>query len=316
MTTKTKDAKEQKDPKDDVIRTKKYGCFELQTSPAWGKVLCPVDDPRGEDISIETLQSIRLPANFPRVPSHLWTRIITLYFHYCNPKVKTHGELEVSIVFLRSEDFKRWKVIVPTQEVSGGSVEAKFENSCDIETGEEYTQFPPRGWVHAGSSHSHNTMGAFFSHTDDENELGVPGLHIVVGRIDQDDMTYEYKASIVLRKMRKTIDLTEVVDHKGKEHTFHENVLKYITVKKSKKMRRGRPHPGSNIEIMDEGILGDKNGLLDLDGPTLQDLIGGGPDDFSDEEALDAWLNGFMKEKDKKDDDSEGPKPTTKVSKG
>jgi hypothetical protein len=72
-------------------------------------------------------------------------------------------------------------------------------------------------------------MQAFFSSTDDKSELTVPGLHIVVGSIDHKKNEYSYKASIVAQKLRKDIDIEEVVDIEPEDHSFHKKVLDYIT---------------------------------------------------------------------------------------
>lgn len=144
------------------------------------------------------------------------------------------GELEVSMLLLRKrDDLTQWRILVPKQVVTGASVNADLSETIDIVTGERFNAFPPVGWVHAGSSHSHNTMGAFFSSTDDKSELTVPGLHVVVGRIDKKEMTYEYKASIVMRQMRRNIDLLDVVDARPVEDMrFHADVLELIKVNK------------------------------------------------------------------------------------
>lgn len=150
-------------------------------------------------------------------------------------RVCDSGDLEVSCVFARKgPDFKEWRILVPKQKVSGGSVDADFSELCDIETGEVFEGFPP-DWHHAGSSHSHNTMSAFFSATDDRSELGVPGLHIVVGSIKKNEGTYTYKASVVLRQLRKNVDLDDVVatqsDDDNENYTFHPKVLEMVTTK-------------------------------------------------------------------------------------
>lgn len=141
------------------------------------------------------------------------------------------GDLEVSMLLCRkADDLDQWRILIPKQIVSGGSVNADLSETIDIVTGERFDAFPPVGWVHAGSSHSHNTMAAFFSGTDDKSELTVPGLHIVVGRIDKKKMTYEHKASVVLRQLRKKVDLFDVVDAEPVEEvTFHADVLEYIS---------------------------------------------------------------------------------------
>ena len=87
-----------------------------------------------------------------------------------------------------------------------------FDKAVDIETGELVEQWPPEGWRPCGSSHSHNSMGAFFSGTDDKYELGDPGLHIVVGKIDTVANTYDLCASITANHRRFLIDPELVVE--------------------------------------------------------------------------------------------------------
>lgn len=145
----------------------------------------------------------------------------------------TTKELEVTALLLRkADDLSQWKIVIPRQSISRAAVQAQIDKTVDIETGEQYQAFPPDGWLHAGSTHSHNTMSAFFSKTDDESELSVPGVHIVVGQISRYQKTYEAKASVVLRQTRKFIAIEDVVDiESDPEANFHTNVLEQISEK-------------------------------------------------------------------------------------
>jgi hypothetical protein len=225
-----------------LIRTRNFGCFINSESPAWGQYLLPADDPLGKRVSWKRINAFMLKENFPKVPKHLWAKIISLYFHFCDPNNKTVDEsTEVSVLLLRSEDdFSKWRVLVPEQEVGGAYVKAKFDLCCDIETGELIKDnFPPPGWVHAGSSHSHNTMPAFFSSVDDEAELSVPGLHVVVGKIDIEHRTYQLKASVVLRGQRRYVDHKMVIEMDGRWAKFHPNVLSVVNKKEPEPIRFG-----------------------------------------------------------------------------
>jgi hypothetical protein len=232
----------------DVIRSRRYGCFKVCESAAWGRFLIPTEDPKGMKLSKFERRGIQLIPDFPVIPANLWSRFISLCFYMCPPGKKSNSkhdsELEVQICLLRDSETKtKWKIVVPKQKVSGVSVKAKLDECIDIETGEKYDIFPPVGWLHAGSAHSHNTMEAYFSSTDDESELGIPGLHIVVGNIDHKKMTYTYEASIVLRGYRKEVEnLEDVVDTKPKKLEFHKDVLEYIDAVIYKRIKFG---PGS-----------------------------------------------------------------------
>jgi len=221
-----------------LVRSKSAGMYKINGSKAWGKYLVKVPDPEGTDVPKKLVSSFSLNENFPKIPAESWTRYISLCFYMCpaNARKLTRfdhdDQLEVQVCFLRDrETLTKWKIVVPKQVVTGTHVEANLQKSVDLETGEEYTMFPPMGWLHAGSSHSHNTMPAFFSSVDDTSELNVPGLHIVIGAIDHQKMEYDFEPSIVLQKHRKTVELHDVVELEPvPDSPFHEKVLDYISV--------------------------------------------------------------------------------------
>jgi hypothetical protein len=228
--------KDQKPQKKERVFTTNKGTFEVVDAAAWGQVLVPVEDPRFRTVTSEDVKGIKLVDDFPRIPPELWTRWIDLCFHLsiegAPSKYSSNRELEVQVLLCRKrDDLTKWRILVPMQEVSGASVSAEVKDCIDIATGEKFDYFPPQNWLHVGSSHSHNTMEAFFSGTDDSSELSVPGLHIVVGRINKKANTYTQKSSIVLRKLRKHVDFHDVVDATPIEDvTFHEDVLDYVSV--------------------------------------------------------------------------------------
>jgi len=221
-----------------IVRIRTMGAYKIEGSKAWGRYLAKVPDPEGTSISKKIISNFSLNSNFPKIPAELWSRYTSLCFYMCPPNGRKlsrsdhDSQLEVQVCLLRDQEtLTKWKMVVPKQVVTGAHVEADLRKSVDIETGEEYDMFPPLGWIHAGSSHSHNTMPAFYSSIDDASELSVPGLHIVVGAIDHKKMEYEYVASIVLRKNRKSVDLFEVVDTEPvPDCPFHDKVLEYISI--------------------------------------------------------------------------------------
>lgn len=245
-----------------LYRSKRHGCFKMMHHPMWGTFLTPVEDPEGEEIAEEDLQGIEVVENFNKIQADKWAAWVSLAMHMCpkEPKDKTRlslggglsklfrgsNALEVSIVLLRNkQDPSIWDMWVPDQEVSKGSVKANFNRMCNLITGErletpEKTNPIPKEWFHAGSTHSHNTMDAFFSSTDDANELHVQGVHIVLGDVDTEEGTYEYEASIVMRGQRKYVTLDEVVDlDTPSNQTFHPNVLGYIRREKPRYISYG-----------------------------------------------------------------------------
>lgn len=211
-----------------ILRTANDGCFEVYQGP-WGKYIRPCFDPKANvEITKEHLNHFELNEDIHRIPADLWTRWVNLCFHFVD---KVTSSVEVSIRILRSEDdASKYRIVVPRQKVSGATVRVdSFEESIDIETGEELTSYPPQGWIPVGSSHSHNTMAAFFSGTDDKYELGDPGIHLVVGGIKVQERRYSIAASVVGAGRRFELEYSHLVDATPIENVdFHPKVLEYV----------------------------------------------------------------------------------------
>jgi hypothetical protein len=104
-----------------------------------------------------------------------------------------------------------------------------FDEAVDIETGEEIEQYPPSGWIPVGSSHSHNTMQAFFSGIDDKYELDDPGIHLVIGSVDTKNMKYTIASSVVGSRRRFELPYDNLVDATPVEGVnFHPKVIDYV----------------------------------------------------------------------------------------
>jgi hypothetical protein len=211
-----------------VLRTISDGCFEVYDG-VWGSYIRPCFDPEANvEITENHLQQFQIKKDIHRIPADLWARWVNLCFYFVE---KVPATVEVSVRILRSnEDPSKYRIVVPKQKVSAVTVRAYDFNQCiDIETGEEFTQYPPEGWIPCGSSHSHNTMGAFFSSEDDKYELNDPGIHLVVGSIDTNKRTYTIAASVVGSGRRFELEYTHLVDALRVEGvTFHESVKDYV----------------------------------------------------------------------------------------
>lgn len=213
-----------------LLRTAHQGCWQL-TSNSWGQYLARAADPDANVVlSDEQLQGFELHEGITRLPAELWARWIQLCLHFAAADKR---QLEVSCRFLRREDDKsQWRIVIPPQAVGGASVRAdSFDGSIDIATGEVIEQWPPDGWLPCGSSHSHNTMQALWSGTDDKYELGDPGLHIVVGELNSRANTYTLKASVTACGRRFTVDHDKVIDTTPVPAVaFHKDVLAVVRV--------------------------------------------------------------------------------------
>lgn len=211
-----------------LLRTAENGCWEVYNG-TWGSYLRPTFDPEANAVVTDDhLKHFELNENIHQIPAELWAKWVKLCFYYVD---KVQACVEVSMRILRSEeDPSVYRFLVPRQKVSGASVRVdSFDEAIDLDTGEEITQYPPDGWIPVGSSHSHNTMQAFFSGVDDKYELGDPGIHIVVGSINTKDMKYTIAASVVGSGRRFNVAYDKLIDAtpvSGEE--FHPKVIDYV----------------------------------------------------------------------------------------
>lgn len=212
-----------------LLRTATDGCFELTTN-AWGSFLSSVPDPDANvEVTDEQFKGFELREGITKLPADLWQRWVQLAFALAE---RDRRNLEVSCRLLRHEDDRsRWRILVPKQAVSSASVRVdSFDQAVDIETGEIISQYPPAGWIPCGSSHSHNTMDAFFSGTDDKYELGDPGLHVVIGTIDTINLKYTLKASVTANHRRFDINFADVIDTTPADATYHPSALEMVSI--------------------------------------------------------------------------------------
>lgn len=211
----------------DIFRTKSFGCFR-ERSNLWGSYLAPCDDPTANtDISREDLKAFHLKEDINKIPADLWSAWIQLCMYF----TARSGSLEVGARILRNEERPEvFRMLIPVQTVSGGSVDApNFNNSIDLITGELIPLYPPDGWIPVGSTHNHGTITAMFSSVDDHSELPDPGLHVVVGSVNINARTYQMTASITASKKRYTVPFNSVIDTTPMSTTYHPGVLDNIS---------------------------------------------------------------------------------------
>lgn len=213
-----------------VIRTKEHGCWAKTTIPYWGVTFQPCADPEGRDLTLQQLCQIKIPKNFPRLPGSLYSSIVNFY-KYFSAKGFQGTELEVAVVLLRGGDrskLDQWRAVVSHQGVSKVRVEAKKFPAIDLQTG-QLLETIPDGWYEAGTSHSHNTMQAFFSPTDDSLELKESGIHIVVGELNKPD--FKTLASITYQGKRFIVPTLDLIDATyDPQAEFHPTSLEMVSL--------------------------------------------------------------------------------------
>jgi len=89
-----------------------------------------------------------------------------------------------------------WQFLPPTQTATVAS--AKYDEAPRLS-----------GWQVVGTIHSHGSMSAFHSGTDDADEANFDGVHITVGRVDS---VPEYSCSIVVQGHREVVDPATLIN--------------------------------------------------------------------------------------------------------
>lgn len=147
-------------------------------------------------IPVETVSGLprlspRIDFTADKIPLDLIRRV-TAWFRAVFQKYRSEA---VGYLFYRPATGE-WDFIPPAQTVSAASA--------------DYQSAPRReGWILAGTVHSHASMAAFHSGTDERDEKAFDGVHITVGRLDS---VPEYSCSIMVQGKREKVDPSEVID--------------------------------------------------------------------------------------------------------
>ena len=125
----------------------------------------------------------------PRIPLNLFLQIEN-FFEQVYAKYKS----EAVVLLYVSPGAACWRAKVPEQTVSAGSVDYDlkkmppiFEEEVPVAEGAVVTKIK---FYLFGSIHSHGSMGAFHSGTDDNDEMHFDGLHITIGTIASEAKSY------------------------------------------------------------------------------------------------------------------------------
>lgn len=123
------------------------------------------------------------------IPADLIDRVVAFF-----GEVWKEHKAEACVYLLFDRTLREWDVYVPEQEVTGAS--------CNYGP-------PLPGLGVAGSIHSHGSMAAFHSGTDEHDELDFDGVHITVGKLDKKDV--EFACSLVVSGVREKCRIEEIV---------------------------------------------------------------------------------------------------------
>jgi proteasome lid subunit RPN8/RPN11 len=133
---------------------------------------------------------------------------------------------ESVVLLYHSFSQKRWIWAVPEQEVASASVNYKMTDKARFVFGKGVMEALPEGYVMIGSVHSHASMSAFASGTDNHDECAFDGFHITVGNMDKD---FSYHARLIMSGMKRDVPLNQVVEDMANTATFPELLLANVS---------------------------------------------------------------------------------------
>lgn len=133
---------------------------------------------------------------------------------------------EFVVLLYASPEVKSWKILIPRQKVTRAS--AKY----DLDDVDKQYEIDGVTWYLFGSIHSHGSMSAFFSGTDDHDDAHFDGLHITIGKVDEKRRDYEARYMLHGKEWKK--DITDVVDYPDvPDVAFEESWFKRVEVEKA-----------------------------------------------------------------------------------
>ena len=183
----------------------------------------------------EELLAIKLP----KMPKELFLKIREFF-----KKIYNKYGSEVAILLWYNFNTDKWEIEVPKQEVTTASVNYKRDEklSNDLIT---------KGYLCVGTIHSHGTMSAFHSGTDDDDEYQFDGLHITIGKVLSG---FEYAQRFIIKNVAYKIEsITEVIDIQEEEIEVPKKWFKQV--KKTKTNSYVNRYKGSKVTKSDYSKL-------------------------------------------------------------
>lgn len=175
--------------------------------------------PKNKVAEFEQVRAGFTPA-LPLIPLSLIGQIIAFFRSF----MAENEEYEAMAQIYWDKEKREFFVFVPNQVVRKGEIQADLHD-CPYDDTERYLCY--------ADIHSHNSMEAFFSETDDQDERGT-GLYFVMGELDR--FFPDVKARISCGGSFVSIDPATVIE--GLDQSFPGDWTPRVTCKKEKYARK------------------------------------------------------------------------------
>ncbi len=141
---------------------------------------------------------------------------------------KTH-QSEVAVILYFHKDADKWGYCVPQQTVSGSSVKYDLSKGLDFIHEDNLNRRAdsiPEGYAQVGSIHSHASMSAFHSGTDNADEFNFDGIHITIGGFDKPQ--HEYACRMIISGNEYKKNLSEVVNFPTRTGIYPKDIMSKV----------------------------------------------------------------------------------------
>ena len=169
--------------------------------------------PKNNVVDFSEIRAGFTPA-LPKIPAQLMGEIIAFFRAFMTENEENEA---LALIYWDKEE-KRFFAYVPKQSVCKERVEANLHD-CPYDDAERYICY--------ADIHSHNSMDAFFSGTDDQDERST-GLYLVLGKLDH--FYPEIEARIFCGDSFVPIDPDTVIE--GLEYPFPKEWLEQVSIRK------------------------------------------------------------------------------------
>ena len=192
--------------------------------------------PKNNVVEFSEIRAGFIPA-LPKIPARLMGEIIAFFRSF----MTENEENEALALIYWDKAEKRFFAYVPKQSVCKEEVEANLRD-CPYDDEERYICY--------ADIHSHNSMDAFFSGKDDQDERST-GLYLVLGKLDK--FYPDVKARIFCGDSFVSIDPNIVME--GLEQPFPKEWLTQVSIRSRKSERFKKPDKRSFRDFLEETFL-------------------------------------------------------------
>jgi PRTRC genetic system protein A len=188
-----------------------------------GKFIVKMNDTKHPGLP-EEIGGNKIQLKVPKIPGRIYYQILAFFRDICD----TMGNAEAFVQVYYDNQSEEYVCHVPEQTVSGGSVRYDATENLNEKDRKRYT--------FVFEIHSHNTMGAFWSGTDDADEKETK-FYGVFGRIKSN--VHEEKFRFMVMDKRIDVKKEHIFDF-SEEEVSKEDILEYLEA-----------HEGEVIETKD-----------------------------------------------------------------